>query len=187
MVSGLGLMPTRMRAPLQAEYGGGLLSDGGHAGAVEGEVQASPARSRADVVGEVVGGGVQGEVRTEGQGTLAGAGQRVDGDDRRGAGHAGDADVVGADSADAPDADGLCGAHPGGGNDGGVGGGNRVGDDRCLIEGEVVGDGDERVLAGDGVLGPAAVVVDAGGEHLGSRGGGVRSRRTGRRSCRPQG
>ena len=59
-------------------------------------------------------------------------------------------------------------ADPGGGHDGGVGRGDRVRDDRGLVEGKIVGDGDEGVLAGDGVLGPAAVVVEAAGAHLGA-------------------
>ncbi|GAB3988924.1 hypothetical protein GCM10029978_112590 [Actinoallomurus acanthiterrae] len=71
-------------------------------------------------------------------------------------------------SAHAPHADGLGGTDACGGDDGGVGGGDRVGNDRGLVEREAVGDGNEGVLAGEGVLGPAAVVVDAGGEHPGA-------------------
>lgn len=68
---------------------------------------------------------------------------------------------MGAQAAGAPDTDGLRRPdHPGLG-DRGIGGGDRVGDDGGLVEGQVVGDGGEGVLPGDGVLGPAAVVVDA--------------------------
>jgi hypothetical protein len=46
MVSGWGMMPTRIREPFRAEHRGGLLADDGHACAVEGEVQAPSAGGR---------------------------------------------------------------------------------------------------------------------------------------------
>jgi hypothetical protein len=66
-------------------HGGGLLADDGHTGAVEGEVQAPAGGGRAHLIGVAGGGRVQRQVRAEGQGPLVGAGQRVYGDDRRGA------------------------------------------------------------------------------------------------------
>ena len=42
-------------------------------------------------------------------------------------------------------------------------GGDRIGNDRCLLERQVVGDGDQGGGGGQGVFGPAAVVVHSAG------------------------
>ncbi|GAB3988927.1 hypothetical protein GCM10029978_112600 [Actinoallomurus acanthiterrae] len=89
MVSGLGVIPTRIREPPRPSVEAACSRTAGMPGAVEGVIQTSPGGGRANLVGEVRGGRVQSEVGAEDQGALPRAGQRVDGDDRRGADEAG--------------------------------------------------------------------------------------------------
>ncbi len=157
------------QAAVGGEAAGGLLAHGGDAGRVEREVQAAPAGGGEDPLARVGVHGVDGDVGAEVECPLPSGRQGVDGDDGRGARQAQQLDGVGAEAADAPDPGGAGGPDPSGAGDGGPGGGDGVGDDRGLGEREVVGEGDEGVVGGQGVLGPAAVVVDAAGAQPGAR------------------
>jgi enoyl-CoA hydratase/carnithine racemase len=112
MVSGRG-DAEQDEGPARAQHRGGLLADGGHPGTVEGEVEAPPTHGRSHLLGEVRRGRVECD-GAELHRSLSAAGQRVDLDDRRGAGEAGDPDVVRAHPAHAPDTDGLGRADAGG-------------------------------------------------------------------------
>lgn len=125
----------------RAEDRRGLGAGGAHAGEVEGDVEAAPGGRLPHRLREARGERVEGDVRAEEEGSLAGRRQRVDRDDRGRADQPGEPYGVGAEAARAPDADRLGGADRAGAHDRGVRRGDRVGDDRSLVERQLVRDG----------------------------------------------
>ena len=77
---------------------------------VDRHVESEAAGEPPDLRHHVVGGGVERVVGAEGEGTLAGLGERVEREDRGGADHPGDLHGVDAEASDAPQADRLTGA-----------------------------------------------------------------------------
>jgi len=156
--------PDHAQQAPRPEHRQGLGADAGMAHEVDGHVEATAIGQLLHPPGGVGVGRIESHVGAHPQRAGAGRLERVEGDDRRGTDRVGDLHGVNAEAAHTPESDRTTLAHPAGSDEPGIGRGDGVGDDRRLLERQVVRDGDHGLVEGDGVLGPAPVEVHPPGQ-----------------------